>query len=424
MLGAGHLPFWNPYHFAGTPHLADPQTTVFYPPALLLRWLPVPAFLGWMVALHLWIAGAGTLFAARVLGLGWMAAAAAGGRRDARRQRARMDPRRPSAPDVFGRLGSAGPSGLAVVSVRSGRVVPDGRLVAVLVLQFLSGYLQGTLYLAAALALYYVFSAVWPDHVERARTALDAARAARGAGECCAEPRRHFMLLPTATLCRSPVAAPVCPTETRSTAAGRSTDLATLLFPFYGLADAPPHRFLSDRLAYVGWILTAFAPFAFFRRDRLRISVFLGLLAALACALALGDAVGLFRLQYALFPGLRVPGRVLFLATFSLALLGGIGLEAFLALARNRSWRSWPYRLSSVSLSSRRRPRSSSRERVLRRSLGPGWPWMPVALAASMLAIAAAALARWPRVAACRRALAPSSSTDDAERGSCERRFP
>ena len=76
VLADGHVPLWNPYHFTGIPHLADPQTTVFYPPALLLRWLPVPAYLGWMMAVHLWIAGAGTLFAARVFGLSWLTASA------------------------------------------------------------------------------------------------------------------------------------------------------------------------------------------------------------------------------------------------------------------------------------------------------------------------------------------------------------
>ena len=37
VLASGRLPFWNPFHFAGTPHLADVQTTVLYPPAMLLR---------------------------------------------------------------------------------------------------------------------------------------------------------------------------------------------------------------------------------------------------------------------------------------------------------------------------------------------------------------------------------------------------
>ena len=71
------LPHWNPYLFAGAPHLADPQTNVFYPPAMLLRWLPLPLFFGWMMALHLWLMGAGTLFLCRAIGLGWTAGAAA-----------------------------------------------------------------------------------------------------------------------------------------------------------------------------------------------------------------------------------------------------------------------------------------------------------------------------------------------------------
>ena len=77
VLATGKLPFWNPFHFAGTPHLADVQTTVLYPPAMLLRWLPPGAFLSSMAALHIWIAGAGVLFLARVIGLGWLAATAA-----------------------------------------------------------------------------------------------------------------------------------------------------------------------------------------------------------------------------------------------------------------------------------------------------------------------------------------------------------
>ena len=82
VLAASRLPFWNPFHFAGSPHLADPQTTVFYPPAVMLRWLSPPQlFFAWMAALHIWLAGAGGLFLGRVVGLGWGAAAAASCRR-------------------------------------------------------------------------------------------------------------------------------------------------------------------------------------------------------------------------------------------------------------------------------------------------------------------------------------------------------
>ena len=396
-LSQGQLPFWNPYHFAGTPHLADPQTTVLYPPALLLKWLPVPAFLGWMIALHLWIAGAGTLFAARVIGLGWAVAAASA---------------------IAVTLGGSVPGwihnghllllysaawvpwalGFAVVSVRSGRVWPDGRLVAVLVLHFLSGYLQGSLYLAAAVALYFVFSAVWRDQsvarvprwMPLVQLALLAALGAAGAA---------FQLLPTATLVAEAGRSAGLTYVEAVDGAWQPSDLATLFFPFHGVTDVPPHRALPDRLAYVGWVLTAFAPFALFNRARLRIAAFCALLVVTACALALGDAIGLFRLHHAVFPGLRVPGRVLFLATFGLALLGGLGLEAFIALAHGRLWRRMavPAVLTVVAMSVAAYVAVGAGSAAP--LSGPGWPWLPIALIGAVVTTAVAALVGTPRVA-------------------------
>ena len=396
VLADGHLPFWNPYHFAGTPHLADPQTTVLYPPALILRWLPVPAFLGWMIALHLWIAGAGTLFTARVLRLGWITASA-------------------SAAAVM--LGGSVPGwihdghllllylaawvpwvfGLAIVSVRSGRVIPDGRLVAVLVLQFLSGYLQGSLYLVAALTCYYLYSLAWPP--EDAATPLRrwAPLAQLGVLATLSACAAAFQLLPALTLVAESGRSAGLTYREALEGSWTIRDLTTLLFPFYGVVGGPPHRSLANHLAYVGWLLTAFAPFAFLHRDRLRISIFLGLIAAGACALALGDAGGLFRLQYELSPGLRSPGRALFLATVSLALLGGIGLEAFLALATERRWRlALPMAVSCVGIATATAVALSSSQTTLP---GPGWPQMPIALAAGILTVVAAGLLKWRRVA-------------------------
>jgi hypothetical protein len=395
VLSDGHLPFWNPYHFAGTPHLADPQTTVLYPPALVLRWLPVPAFLGWMIALHLWIAGAGTLFAARVLRLGWMTA---------------------SASAVAVMLGGSVPGwihnghllllysaawapwalGLAVVSVRSGRVIPDGRLVAVLVLQFMSGYLQGSLYLAVALAFYYAFSVAWPEHAAttlRRWTPVAQLGVLAMLSACAAA----FLLLPALTLTAASGRSAGLTYREAVEGGWKIEDFATLLFPFYGVVNGPTHRSLGDHLAYVGWMLTAFAPFAFFHRDRLRISVFLGLLAAGACALALGDAGGLFRLQYELMPGLRVPGRVLFLATVSLALLGGIGLEAFLALATERPGRLLlPVLINCAGIAGAAAIILISSQTT---PMGPGWPRMPIMLAAAVLTVMSMAMLKWRRLA-------------------------
>ena len=241
VLADGALPFWNPYHFAGTPHLADPQTTVLYPPAMLLRWLPAPAFLGWMLALHLWIAAAGTLFAARVIGLGWLAGTAAA---------------------VAVMLGGSVPGwihnghllvlysaawtpvafALAIVFVRSGRLFPDGRLVAVLMLQFLTGYLQGSLYLASALGLYFVFAAI------RAPAGIPAGERGSANDRAAARWKPLMQLVLLAVLCAAATAFQLLPTATLVSQAGRSaglpyaealeggwriSDLATLFFPFH-----------------------------------------------------------------------------------------------------------------------------------------------------------------------------------------------
>jgi len=56
----GHsLPTWNPFMNLGCPLLADPQMQIYYPPALVYRFLPFPAAQGLYLTLHLVIAGAG-----------------------------------------------------------------------------------------------------------------------------------------------------------------------------------------------------------------------------------------------------------------------------------------------------------------------------------------------------------------------------
>ncbi len=394
------LPFWNPYHFAGTPHLADPQTTVLYPPAMLLRWLPVPAFLGWMLALHLWIAGAGTLFAARAIGAGWMTASAAavavmlGGSVSGWIHGGHLLL-------IYSAAWVPWALGLAIVSVRSGRVLPDGRLVAVLVLQFLAGYLQGSLYVAAAVSLYFVFSMVWPTSPDdgptmRPRRWAPLAQLAM-LGVVCAG-AAAFQLWPAAVLVAEAGRSGGLPYREALDGSWQIRDLVTLLFPFYAITEEPPFRMLPDRLAYVGWILIAFAPFAFFSRERLRTAVFLGVLVAIALTIALGDAGGLYRLHYALFPGLRVPGRVLFLATVGLALLGALGLEAFVSLAMRREWIRLvvPAVITGAGGSLAFAALGGDRAAV---PPAHGWPWIPIVLAVSLVTVVAAGVSGWRRLA-------------------------
>jgi len=69
MLAEGHLPLWNPYVFSGIPLLGDGQTAMFYPPNWLFFLLPGSAALNYVVLLQFSIAGIATYLFARALGL-------------------------------------------------------------------------------------------------------------------------------------------------------------------------------------------------------------------------------------------------------------------------------------------------------------------------------------------------------------------
>lgn len=338
VLAAGRLPHWNPHHFAGTPHLADTLTTVFYPPAMLFRWVPPIPFLGWMAALHIWLGAAGVLFLSRVLGVRWLAATAA------------------ALAMMLG--GSVGGwlynshllliyctawlpwcLGLAILSVRRQRLLPHPALVVVLALQFLAGYLQGSLYIAGTVAAYYVYSVFWPE------PGSTGAVRSRSLGQLAilgvlTAGATAFQLAPTVRLVAEAARWTGLPYRDAAEGAWTLSDLATVFFPFHGVSQEPPHRYIGDRVVYVGWVLACLVPFALLDPARRRIVVFFGLIAAGAAMLALAYAFPFYRLHHAIFPGLRVPGRLLFIANVSLAVLGAIGLERFVQLASTRSWRA------------------------------------------------------------------------------------
>ncbi|MGF1504624.1 MAG: hypothetical protein ACFB51_05740 [Anaerolineae bacterium] len=75
---AGRLPLWDQTVFAGYPFFANPQVGIFYPPAWLALILPPPAAVGWYVALHLIVAGAGMMLFLRRLEHSTAAAGIAG----------------------------------------------------------------------------------------------------------------------------------------------------------------------------------------------------------------------------------------------------------------------------------------------------------------------------------------------------------
>lgn len=387
VLATGQLPFWNPFHFAGTPHLADVQTTVLYPPSFLLRWLPPGAFLSSMAALHVWIAGAGVLFLARVIGLGWLASTAAavagmlGGSAGARLHNGHLLL-------LYCAAWLPWALGYAIVSLRRATVWPHPALVIVLALQFLAGYIQGSFYLVGVVCLYYAYSAAWPDAPNDSRSRIRALGQLAVVG-VLALGISAFQLFPTGRLVAQAARFAGIPYKDAIEGGWYGRSFLSFFFPFYGLTSSTPHRELAEAVSYVGWILTVMIPLAFFDGARRRIAIFLAGIACIALAIVSVD-LPVYRLHHAIFPGFRFPGRILFLATLSLAVLGAMGLERFVALASARRWRSLvlgllpgaaAFAAAAFIVLSGSNPRPPA----------PAWPWLPVVAVIGVLAAGALA---------------------------------
>ena len=335
VLATGRLPHWNPYQFGGVPFLADTQTNVLYPPALLLRWLPPLAFLPWMAALHIWLAGIGTVFLARVAGLTWLAAVVAG---VAATLGGSMAPWLSNGHLLLIYCAAWLPWALALAMVSARRPTwrPHPGLVLVMALQVLAGYLQGSIYLTAAVCLYLVYAVAWPD-----RPAVGVRRWRPLAQLVCVGilslGLTAFQLLPTLRLVGEAARTAGMSFEAATRGEWTIADLSTFFTPMQEAEPETAPRLSSDHTAYVGWLLICLLPFACLDRPRRRIALFLFLLAALAVCFAFGSRLPFYQLHYALFPAFRIPGRVLFLATPALAVLGAIGFQRLLQLAGRRT---------------------------------------------------------------------------------------
>ncbi|MEM7030119.1 MAG: oligosaccharide flippase family protein [Chloroflexota bacterium] len=68
------LPLWNPYIFSGQPFLGNGQHSAMYPASLLFYILPLPKAYGWFTVLQLWLAGLFTYVFLRVLKADWYGA--------------------------------------------------------------------------------------------------------------------------------------------------------------------------------------------------------------------------------------------------------------------------------------------------------------------------------------------------------------
>ena len=400
-LSMAQWPHWNPHAFAGTPHFADTLTASIYPPAVMLRWMEPSLFLRAMMLLHLVIGGAGTLLLARVVGLGWWAATAAA-----------------IAVTLGGTAASAMYLGhvvvvyvtpwlpwalaFAILSARRPGVLPHPGLPIVLAVQFLAGYLQGTIYITAVVSLYLLFCAAWPERLGSTAGVSHPSSVARW------RPLAQLAVLglltfgltavqlyPFVELALQTARTDGLPYEAAVAEAWAFRDLATFFWPFTGLGSEPVYRFLN--VAYVGWPLACALPFAWFDTNRRRTVVFLTLLAVVSFAFAFGDALPFYRLHHAVFPGLRVPARFLFIVALCVAVLGAIGMEQLAVLIRERQWKRFASGALITALlvlsASAIMTGNGATDAVRAVHL---WPWPPVLASAAFVA-AVVMSARWRR---------------------------
>ena len=310
----GELPLWNPHQMCGTPFLADYQSAVLYPPNWLFAVIPAARAFGILAALHLFALGAFTFLFLRSLSLGRI-------------------------PSTFGAiafmLGGFAITWLELpVFLSTGVWLPlvlflihkthmthrahyaAGAGVA-LGLSLLGGHPQIAFYVWMAAGLYWAYLAI------AARKFPWSAILAFGIGLALAAPQ----LLPSIELARlshrggSPTAEGYA---AYSALAMPWRHLITFLFPDMGGASG----WYPEYCGYVGVLPVVFMFFAFKRKNQ---SWFFAGLGILALLMAMG--AGINRLFYFGIPGFShsgSPARVLFLYMFSVAILGGIGLERFL----------------------------------------------------------------------------------------------
>ena len=340
-LGQGRLPLWNPYLFAGSPYLANPQTAVFYPGTWLFAVLDVSRAYALNFLGHVWLAGVAFYAFGRVsLGLGRVASVLGG------------------AAFAFsgfmnGQAGHINQFSVAAwvpavalaldLAMRTDRLLPMIGLVIGLTLQIVAGHPQQTYMTVVALGVLVVWRALGgQEGAKRPGPVLSAAKGwprsqvrillrgglMLGAAAALAAGIAAVQLLPTLELSRLSIRGGGLGYQIASFDALPWPLLLPALFPGYWM-----HLPTTEFFGHLGTVLFAVA--------------WLGLLAgagrpaalgasyvALGLLLAVGDATPLYRVLFDWAPGFasfRVPARWLMVSTFGLAILAAVGTDWLLA---------------------------------------------------------------------------------------------
>jgi len=337
---AGQFPLWNPYAGAGTPALADSQTSALYLPAMILRFLPRSAMFNWGAVFHIWIGGLGMYALLRDM--------------NAQRSAALVS--------AFSYMFS----GIIMPRILAGHVIyiyaaawpplillcyrrlltfrpelawylfPATILCA---LQITTGHLPYVMITLFTLAVYFVFIAV------QLISARELSKVVRLVGWSIviilgALGLAAIQLVPSIEWFQQIVRNHGLSYQGASSGSVLVAHLPILIIPniWFDTATATPLGFAPvwEVSGFAGLITLMLCFPALISPSRKPEAWYFAAAALLGLLVAVKYSP-LFRLIYALVPYFRVPGRYMYLWTFGISGLGGLGLDSLLMQAENRS---------------------------------------------------------------------------------------
>ncbi|UCD57216.1 MAG: YfhO family protein [Candidatus Hydrogenedentota bacterium] len=333
LLSKRELPLWNPYIFCGMPLLAQVQSAAFYPLNLLHLLLPAGLAINWNIFLHLVLAG---LFMYLYLhGLGLRVAGCTAG---ALGYMAGALPLNYIYAGHVSHLNSIAwiPALFFTVHMMADEPKYGKRhwylcslVVAMLLLGGHPQLVEYGLLCVFAYMLVRPKARVGEKIVSSivSRCALLAAAVALGAMICSVQ------LVPALEFSRHSDRASRLPLEYVGADSMPPEKMLTFLVPdFFGNAAEGNHWGRAsawESTAFVGTVLLLCVPLSFRFPDRRTLAA-LAVVLLFSILLAAGTFMPLYRVLYGLIPGFgrfRNPARFLVISSFSLAALGGIGVD-------------------------------------------------------------------------------------------------
>jgi hypothetical protein len=339
-LARGALPLWTTHIFAGYPLLAEGQLGALYPPNLVLHiLLPVPIALNVFILGHyVWAALGAYAFARRLrlhraAALGSALVYALGGFLVAHLDHVNIVACAAWLPWLFlltDRLLVGSPSSHPAREV--------AWLALALAMEFLAGHPQVAVLSVLALVAYAVYLS-WAVRQHRRMAALFVAALVLGLAVAAAQ------LLPTYELTELSVRSGGVDPDFFTSFSMHPLYLVSLLSPF--ILGNPYPKTSVELVGYVGLLpllLALLAPFLAQPRSDVplrpvRPARFFGVLAVVALLLSFGryNPLYMILLRLPVFNLFRVPGRYLYLFSFSAAVMAGLSLDTLLTRARRYS---------------------------------------------------------------------------------------